>query len=111
MNVVKNEAVKAWEKLANPTVSRGKTAFPKSQKEQERLGIRLYYDGGVTQMVSNTTNIRFSQMPKRPLPQIEQWKKKNGGTHAVMGSIYVKDGTEEEVDTCVTEGLDSIEGL
>ncbi|PVH70595.1 hypothetical protein DL98DRAFT_597699 [Cadophora sp. DSE1049] len=43
---------------------------------------------------------------------IENWRKKIGGTHAVMGSVFVKkDGTEEDVEAGVKEGLDEIEGM
>ncbi|KAH8589056.1 hypothetical protein B0O99DRAFT_692931 [Bisporella sp. PMI_857] len=42
---------------------------------------------------------------------IENWRK-NGGTHAVMGSIFVKKGgTQEKVEAGVKEGLDEIEGM
>jgi hypothetical protein len=37
----------AWKKLATPTVSRGKTAWPKSQPKLERYGVRFDYDGEV----------------------------------------------------------------
>jgi len=112
LNVVKQEAVKAWKKLANPTVGRGKTAFPRSQKEQETLGVRLDYDGEVTQDGIQYHKYQIQPNAGKVPTSIEQWRKKNGGTHAVMGSIFVKkDGTKEEVDAGVTEGLDSIEGM
>jgi hypothetical protein len=39
-------------------------------------------------------------------------EEENGGTHAVMGSIFVKkDGTEEDVEAGIQEGLDEIEGM
>jgi hypothetical protein len=34
-----------WQKLVNPT-GRGKTAFLKNLADQQRLGVRLDYDGG-----------------------------------------------------------------
>lgn len=79
LDVVKKEAVKAWKKLANPTVSRGTTAFPRSRKEQEALGVRLDYDGEVTK-----NNIQYHKYQIQPnagkvLTSIEQWRKKNGG--------------------------------
>ena len=40
--------VAAANKLTKVVVSRGKTAWPKSPKEQERVGIRFDYDGKVT---------------------------------------------------------------
>jgi hypothetical protein len=48
LTAVEKEAVMAWKKLARPTVGRGKTTFPNSQKELQRLGVRFGYDGEVT---------------------------------------------------------------
>jgi hypothetical protein len=112
LDLVKKEALKAWKKLANPTISRGKTAFPKSQKDQERLGVRLDYDGEVTKQGVQYHKYQIQPNAGKVPTSIEQWRKKNGGTHAVMGSIYVKkNGTEKEVDAGIAEGLDSIEGM
>ena len=38
----------AWKEFTNPSAGRRKTAFPKAQAEQERLGVRWDYDGKVT---------------------------------------------------------------
>jgi hypothetical protein len=38
-----------WKKLVDPTIGRGKTAWPKSQAELERIGVRFDYDGEVTE--------------------------------------------------------------
>ena len=40
------EAVKGntWQKFANPSAARGKTAYPKTSAEQEKWGIRFDYD-------------------------------------------------------------------
>jgi len=43
---------------------------------------------------------------------IENWKKKNGGTHAVMANVLIKkDGTKEDVDVGLQEWIDSVEGV
>jgi hypothetical protein len=38
----------AWKKLSKPTVSRGKTGWPKTQPDLERYGVRFDYDGETT---------------------------------------------------------------
>ena len=112
LTVVKSDAVKAWKKLAKPTVSRGETAFPKSQKDQQRLGVRFDYDGEVTRNGTQYHKYQVQPNAGKVPTSIENWKKKNGGTHAVMGSIFVKrDGTQEDVEAGVKEGLDEIEGM
>ena len=34
----------AWKKIPNPSAGCGKTAFPKAQAEQERVGVQWDYD-------------------------------------------------------------------
>jgi len=45
IKLLTTEAVKGntWMKFASPSAARGKTAFPKTQAEQERYGIRFDY--------------------------------------------------------------------
>ena len=38
----------SWKKLVNPTASRGKTSWPKTQADLIKYGIRLDFDGSVT---------------------------------------------------------------
>lgn len=42
---------------------------------------------------------------------IARWRDTNGGTHAVMATVYVKkDGTKEEVRQGLEEGTESVKG-
>ena len=79
-------------KLTSVSVTRGGTAWPKSQKDQENVGIRFDYDGEVNE--NGVTYNKFQVQPNAgKVPStIAQWSKENGGTHAVMGSMYVKKG-------------------
>ena len=100
----------AWSKLAKVTVSRGKTITPKSLAEQERSGFRVDYDGEVERdgVIYNKVQIQPNAGQKIP-PAIKAWREKNGGTHAVMATAYIKkDGTKEEVEQAFNEAIDSI---
>lgn len=79
-------------------MERGGTTFPKAQKDLENLGIRWDYDGEVTE--SGTVYNKFQVQPNAgKVPStISNWRDSNGGTHAVMGTMFVKkDGTKESV--------------
>ena len=94
------EAMKGntWQKFANPSAARGKTAYPKTSAEQEKYGIRFDYDRVVTQDDGTECHM-FKMQPnagKIP-PSLKNWRDKNG-TDAVMATVLVKKGaTKEEV--------------
>lgn len=93
----------AWKKLANPTVDRGQTAWPKSQAELLRYGIRLDYDGVV--QVDGIDHHKYQCQPNagRIPSSVKDWRDKNGGTHAVITSFTIKkDGSEKDVRDAVT---------
>lgn len=102
-----NEAAAASsKKFTNVSVNRGKTAFPKTPKDLENLGIRFDYDGE-TQRDGITLN-KFQVQPNsgKVPSSVKEWREKNGGTHAVMGTLYVKkEGGVEDV----VEGLKEFE--
>lgn len=99
----------AWTKLTAPKVGRGKTAFPSSSRQQQQVGMRWDYDGEVTK--DGTVYHKYQVQPnagKIP-PTIQQWRESNGGTHAVMTTIFVKkDGTKEDVEQALEEGRESM---
>ncbi|OAT02968.1 uncharacterized protein BDCG_17862 [Blastomyces dermatitidis ER-3] len=73
-----------------------------SQKPSEllNLGIRWDFDGEVT--INGVVYNKFQVQPnarKVPAP-VSEWRRKNGGTHAVMGSMFVKkDGSVDDVES------------
>ncbi|OBT53176.1 hypothetical protein VE04_06179 [Pseudogymnoascus sp. 24MN13] len=85
-------ASKVAQKFANVSVNRGKTTYPKAPKDLENLGIRWDYDGEVEE--NGTVYNKFQVQPNAgKVPStIRDWRDKNGGTHAVMGVMYVKKG-------------------
>ena len=101
----------AWKKLANPSASRGKTEWPKSKADLEKIGVRLDYDGQVTQ--SGIAYHKYQCQPNagKVPSSIKDWREANGGSHAVMASIYVKkDGTREEVKAAIDQGVKKVSG-
>ena len=87
-----------WKKFVDPTAIRGKTVFPKGQADQERLGVRWDYDGEVTK--ADGVYHKFQMQPNagKVPSSIEDWKRKHGGTHAVMATALVKkDGSKDDV--------------
>lgn len=84
------EAVKGntWTKFANPSAARGKTAFPKTQAEQEKYGIRFDYDTLVKK--EGQEYHTFKMQPNRgKIPSsIKSWRDKNG-TDAVSKVCFV----------------------
>lgn len=98
------EAMKGntWQKFANPSAARGKTAYPKTSADQEKFGIRFDYDKVVTQDDGTECHMFKMQPNAGKIPSsIKAWRDKNG-THAVMANVLVKKGgTMEEVETAL----------
>jgi hypothetical protein len=93
-------ATAASKEFTNVSVNRGKTAFPKAPKDLESLGIRFDFDGEIQR--DGLTYKKFQVQPNSgKVPSgVRDWRDKNGGTHAVMGSLFVKkDGDADDVKT------------
>ncbi|KAF4618167.1 hypothetical protein D9613_011659 [Agrocybe pediades] len=92
-----------WRKLANPTVARGKTAFPRVSGDQEKYGIRLDYDTDVNQDGMEYHLFKMQANQGKIPSSLKTWRDKNG-TDAVMATVWVKaDASKEEVE----DALDS----
>lgn len=76
-------------KFFKPSVSKGKTVWPKTSADLLRYGVRWDYDGVVT--YENKKCHKFQLQPNAgKIPStIKQWRDKNGGTHAVIGVMYI----------------------
>ena len=88
----------ASKKLTSVSVTRGKTAWPKTEKDLTNFGIRFDFDGETTQ--NGVIYNKFQVQPNagKVPSSVRQWRDNNGGTHAVMGSMLVKKGgTEDDV--------------
>lgn len=102
----------AWKKFTNPTAGRGKTAFPKTSAELERLGVRFDYDKEVEK--DGKVFHKFEMQPNAgKIPSsIKNWREANGGTHAVMADVYVKkDGDKADVEAALKEAIEKVWGV
>lgn len=96
-----------WSKLGRPTVGRGGTQWPKSSSEQERHGVRFDYDGEITENGQKYHKWQVQPNAGKIPSSWKEWRDKNGGTHAVIGSIKVKENsTKDEVKEALY-GLDN----
>jgi len=111
LRAAKRGALQAWKKLAQPTVTRGSTAWPKAPKDQEKFGVRFDYDGIITK--NGTSYHKYQVQPNAgKIPtSISKWMEKNGKTtHAVMADVLVEEGaTESDVEKAIDDAFDTIE--
>lgn len=92
----------AWKKLVDPKVERGRTAWPKSQADLLKYGIRLDYDGVVTKDGREYHKYQCQPNAGKVDSSIRDWRDKNGGTHAVITSFLIKKkGSAKDVDDAV----------
>ncbi len=106
-----NKAVEGnvWKKFTEVSVGRGKTVYPKSSADQERVGVRWDFDGEVTK--ADVVYNKFQMQPNagKVPSSIKQWRDQNGGTHAVMADVLVKKGgTQDDVKTALEEAAKSV---
>ncbi|KAK0482280.1 hypothetical protein IW261DRAFT_1026639 [Armillaria novae-zelandiae] len=114
LKAVASFAVKgnSWTKFTNPTAARGKTAFPKTVADQERLDVRFDYDKEVEK--GGEVYHKFDMQPNAgKIPtSIKNWREAHGGTHAVMADVYVKkDGTQADVEAALQAAIDEVRGV
>lgn len=100
-----------WKKFSQPNKGRGKTVFPSTSVEQERLGIRWDYDGLVTKPDGQYHKYQMQPNAGKIPTSIKQWREANGGTHAVMATVLVKEGsTQDEVKKALDEAARTVRG-
>lgn len=100
-------AQNCWSKLLNPTVGRGKTAWPKGQKDQQNYGIRLDYDGVVTKDGVEYHKYQCQPNAGKIASSIREWRENNGGTHAVITSVLIKKGgTQDDVKSAIRKAFE-----
>ncbi|KAK2731593.1 hypothetical protein FQN55_004556 [Onygenales sp. PD_40] len=98
-------------KFFNPTAARGRTVWPKSPADMLRYGVRWDYDGIVQQ--NDKEYHRFQLQPNAgKIPStIKAWRDKNGGTHAVMATLFIEKGvdpSDEAFEESVRKSLDDL---
>ena len=102
-------------KLIKVSVSEGRTSWPKTSADQQNYGIHFDYAGQTTSLEGHQGEIfnKFQVQPnagKSP-STFKDWPDKHGGTHAVMGTVYIKaDGSTEDVDAAFQKFQDEFGG-
>lgn len=82
-------------KFFEPTVNRGQTVWPKSPADLLRYGVRWDYDGVVTKDDGKEYHKYQLQPNAGKIPSsIRLWRDANGGTHAVMATLYIPRGVQ-----------------
>ncbi|RAL03196.1 uncharacterized protein BO80DRAFT_423157 [Aspergillus ibericus CBS 121593] len=98
-------------KFYMPTVSRGKTVWPKSSADLLRYGVRWDYDGIV--MHDGKEYHRYQLQPNAgKIPStIKDWRDKNGGTHAVIAVMHLPTNKEPEADEFEAAAREALEDM
>jgi hypothetical protein len=66
--------------------------LPKVRADQERLGARWYYDEEAARSDGVYHKLQMQPNTRKVSSSIEEWKRKRGGTHAVVATALVKKG-------------------
>jgi len=83
-------------KFFKPSVCRGKTVWPKTSTDLLRYGVRRDYDGVVTYENKKCHKFQLQPIAGKIPSTIKQWRDKNGGTHAVIGVMYIPVDTDPD---------------
>lgn len=99
-------------KFFNPTVGRGNTVWPKNPADLLRYGLRWDYDGVITRDDGKDYH-RFQLQPNAgKIPStIKEWRDKNGGTHAVITTMYIEKGVQPNEEVFKDAVRKSLEGI
>lgn len=102
-----------WKKLVKPTVQLHGTAFPKLQKDLEKIGIRFDFAGTVEKPDGSIWH-RFQAQVNAGSKIPTSWKEwREGharGTHANVATIEVPDqGSKDDVEAALKKVEDSID--
>ncbi|KAK2809203.1 hypothetical protein FQN50_004039 [Emmonsiellopsis sp. PD_5] len=99
------------QKFFNPTAARGKTVWPKSPADLLRYGVRWDYDGVVTHNGKECHKFQLQPNAGKIPSTIRAWRDNNGGTHAVMGTMFIEQGVPIDKDTFKTAMEDCIKDI
>ncbi|EGE06705.1 hypothetical protein TEQG_05699 [Trichophyton equinum CBS 127.97] len=100
-----------YKKLVTPTVSLHGTAFPKTQPDLEKLGVRFDFAGTIERGGKKFHRFQVQVNSGNKIPiSWKNWREKHTkGTHAIVTTIEVPDnGTKEEVQEALEAAEDGI---
>ncbi|KAF1823267.1 uncharacterized protein K489DRAFT_191184 [Dissoconium aciculare CBS 342.82] len=103
-----------YKKLLNPTVGMHLTAFPKTARDLESLGVRFDYAGHVIEDGKKFHRFQVQVNAGDKIPKSwKVWREKHSkgkGTHAIIATIKVPDsGTKDDVAQAFDDVQDEIE--
>lgn len=81
-------------KFFRPTAGRGKTVWPKNPADMLKYGIRWDYDGIITHQGKQCHKFQLQPNAGKIPSSIKAWREANGGTHAVITTMYIPVGEE-----------------
>lgn len=93
-----------YQKLIRPTVALHKTAYPKTQSEMEKLGVRFDFAGTVEEGGKKFHRFQVQVNAGNKIPSSwKQWRESHkGGTHGIVATVKVPDnGTKEDVEAAL----------
>ena len=109
LEALKRAALASSKRLTKPTVNQGKTAVPRAPRYQQHIGLRLDYAGEVIRNGVVEHKYQLQANSGKVHTSIENWKRRNGGTHAVISTIYVKkNGRKDDVADGLDDDFDNI---
>lgn len=107
-----------WKKLANPSVGRGATAVPRNPSAISRIGLRLDYDNSIERGEGEDKakwhRYKLQVNAGNSIPNVfKAWRnKQKNGTHAVMATVEVRDGSDkDEIEAALKEATKDVQGV
>lgn len=97
-----------WKKLVKPSVSIHKTAFPKTQSDLEKLGVRFDFAGTIEEGGKKFHRFQVQVNAGNKIPTSwKDWRQRHAkGTHAIVTTLKIPDGgSKDEVE----KAFDSVE--
>jgi hypothetical protein len=102
-----------WTRMANPSVTVGRTVYPKGQAAQASVGFRWDLDVAIERDDGTTVN-RYELQPNAQAESssIKAYIKRQGskGTHSVITTVDVPQGAkDDEVQELVEQAIDAVD--
>lgn len=97
-------------KFFDQTAGRGKTVWPKSPVDMLKYGVR--WDGVITHDDGKEYHKYQLQPNAGKIPStLKEWRDKNGGTHAVITTMYIEKGIQPNEEVFEDSLKKSLEGI
>lgn len=101
-----------WKKLVRPTVALHKTAFPKTSKDNEKLGVRFDFAGTIEESGNMFHRFQVQVCAGNKIPTSwKEWRQRHEkSTHGIVATIQIPDqGDKDDVEKAFDAVEDSID--